>query len=232
MTPSSRRRDRGARGKRATSPAADRPRHHREGDPRSPGERSQRSRLRRPSGASRKRRGRRPRTERQPPRALGPTACRSGCEGDRAGGRALAVVLALTIGVFDLTLSPDRYALLLLAPALVIRRGPRYLLDFVPFVALIVVYAECRGLAHLARPDPIASPPRPGALAVRRQRPCERPAGLALGRVRALVRHDTARHLANSSVRAADPSARALDRQGTLLSLRLHLSSCSRSRPR
>jgi membrane-associated phospholipid phosphatase len=63
------------------------------------------------------------------------------------------LILFATIAVFDLTLSPDRYALLLLVPALVLRRGRRYLLDFVPFVTLIVIYAECRGLAHLARPD-------------------------------------------------------------------------------
>jgi membrane-associated phospholipid phosphatase len=48
--------------------------------------------------------------------------------------------------------------LLLLAPALAIRRGRRYLMDFLPLAALIVVYAECRGIAHLLRPDPYFTP--------------------------------------------------------------------------
>lgn len=73
-------------------------------------------------------------------------------------GAVLGLVLAAAIGLFGLTLSPDRYALLLLGPALVLRRGRRYLLDFAPFVALIVVYAECRGLAHVLRPDPYFLP--------------------------------------------------------------------------
>jgi membrane-associated phospholipid phosphatase len=68
------------------------------------------------------------------------------------------LVLVASAGLFGLTLSPDRYALLLLAPALVIRRGRRYLLDFVPFVTLIVLYAECRGLAHILRPNPYFVP--------------------------------------------------------------------------
>lgn len=68
------------------------------------------------------------------------------------------LVLVLAIGVFDLTLSPDRYALLLFIPALAIRRGRRYLLDFLPYVTLIVVYAEVRGLAHVARPDAYFTP--------------------------------------------------------------------------
>jgi membrane-associated phospholipid phosphatase len=68
------------------------------------------------------------------------------------------LILALSIGVLDLSLSPDRYALLLFAPALAIRRGRRFLLDFLPFVTLIVVYAECRGLAHVLRPNPYFTP--------------------------------------------------------------------------
>jgi membrane-associated phospholipid phosphatase len=70
----------------------------------------------------------------------------------------LVLVLALTIGVLRVSLSPDRYALLLLVAALFVHRGRRFLIDFVPFVALIVVYAECRGLAHVARPDPYFTP--------------------------------------------------------------------------
>lgn len=68
------------------------------------------------------------------------------------------LVLALAMGVFGLSLSPDRYAVLLFVPALAIRRGRRFLLDFLPFVTLIVVYAECRGLAHVLRPNPYFTP--------------------------------------------------------------------------
>ena len=70
----------------------------------------------------------------------------------------LAAVLVANVLVFNLTLSPDRYILLLLAPALVIRRGRRFLLDFLPLAALITVYAELRGVAHLLRPDPWFTP--------------------------------------------------------------------------
>ena len=42
---------------------------------------------------------------------------------------------------------------MLLAPALVLGAGRRFALDFVPFVLLIVLYEECRGIAHiLTRP--------------------------------------------------------------------------------
>jgi PAP2 superfamily protein len=54
--------------------------------------------------------------------------------------------------------TPDRMLLVFLAPALVLRRGRRYLLDFVPFALLILLYAECRGLAHLAAPHPFYRP--------------------------------------------------------------------------
>jgi membrane-associated phospholipid phosphatase len=71
---------------------------------------------------------------------------------------ALILTLALSIAVFGLSLTPDRYAVLLFVPALAIRRGRRFLLDFLPFVTLIVVYAECRGLAHVLRPNPYLTP--------------------------------------------------------------------------
>jgi membrane-associated phospholipid phosphatase len=66
---------------------------------------------------------------------------------------ALAFLLVLTVGVLGAGRSPDRYALMLLVPALILRRGRRYFQDFLPFVALIILYAECRGLAHVLRPD-------------------------------------------------------------------------------
>jgi hypothetical protein len=71
---------------------------------------------------------------------------------------ALLVALAGAVYLFGLALTPDRYLLVLLAPALVLRRGKRYLLDFVPFAVLIVLYAECRGIAHILHPDPYYRP--------------------------------------------------------------------------
>lgn len=62
----------------------------------------------------------------------------------------------LGLGLFSLR--PDRYLFVLLAPALVIRRGRRYLLDFVPYALLIVLYAELRGVAHLLNPQPYYLP--------------------------------------------------------------------------
>ncbi len=59
---------------------------------------------------------------------------------------------------FGLSLTPDRYLLVLLAPALVIGRGRRFLLDWVPFVALIVLYEESRGIAHTLNPSPYYQP--------------------------------------------------------------------------
>jgi hypothetical protein len=71
---------------------------------------------------------------------------------------AFAIALGAQILTFGLSLTPDRYLLVLLAPALVIGRGRRFMLDFVPFVLLIVLYEECRGLAHIVRPDPYYTP--------------------------------------------------------------------------
>lgn len=70
----------------------------------------------------------------------------------------LLLVFAAASVLFGLTISPDRYAVLLIVPALAIRRGRRYLLDWAPFVALIVIYAEFRGLAHALRPHPYFDP--------------------------------------------------------------------------
>jgi membrane-associated phospholipid phosphatase len=66
----------------------------------------------------------------------------------------LVAALALAVWLFGLGLTPDRYLLVLLVPALVMRRARRFLLDFVPFAALLVIYAQSRGIAHLLRPDP------------------------------------------------------------------------------
>jgi len=69
------------------------------------------------------------------------------------------VVAATAVTWVDgLDWTPDRVLLVFLAPALVLGRGRRYLLDFVPFALLIMLYAECRGLAHLAAPQPFYRP--------------------------------------------------------------------------
>lgn len=67
---------------------------------------------------------------------------------------ALLIALAVAVWLFGLGLTPDKYLLVLLVPALVIRRARRYVFDFAPFGALLVIYAQSRGIAHLLRPDP------------------------------------------------------------------------------
>lgn len=76
-----------------------------------------------------------------------------------AGAAAAFVVAAVAVTWVDgLDWTPDRVLLVFLAPAFVLGRGRRYLLDFVPFALLIMLYAECRGLAHLASPHPFYRP--------------------------------------------------------------------------
>jgi membrane-associated phospholipid phosphatase len=71
---------------------------------------------------------------------------------------AYAAALALCLAVPALEPTPRRYLLVLLAPALVLRSARRYLFDFIPFAFLIVIYAQCRALAHVLRPDPYYLP--------------------------------------------------------------------------
>jgi hypothetical protein len=71
---------------------------------------------------------------------------------------AYALALLAQLLTFGLSLTPDRYVLVLLAPALVLGCGRRFMLDFVPFVALVVLYEECRGLAHTFHPSPYYLP--------------------------------------------------------------------------
>lgn len=70
----------------------------------------------------------------------------------------LGCSLGAAVGVFGLALTTDRYLVALLLPALVMRRGKLYLRDFGLFAALIVLYSELRGVAHLIRPEPFYSP--------------------------------------------------------------------------
>jgi hypothetical protein len=78
----------------------------------------------------------------------------------RAAGAALAFTAAASVVTWadGLDWTPDRVLLVFLAPSVVLGRTRRYLLDFVPFALLILLYAECRGLAHLVAPHPFYRP--------------------------------------------------------------------------
>jgi hypothetical protein len=62
------------------------------------------------------------------------------------------------IYVKGLYLSEDRYFLILLVPALALGVGRRYVIDFLPFIALMLAYEELRGVAHLISPHPYYLP--------------------------------------------------------------------------
>ncbi|MDX6565878.1 MAG: hypothetical protein QOE10_1540 [Gaiellales bacterium] len=62
------------------------------------------------------------------------------------------------IWVKGLYLSEDRYFLVLLVPAVLLGVARRYVLDFLPFIALMLGYEELRGLAHVLRPHPYYAP--------------------------------------------------------------------------
>jgi hypothetical protein len=62
------------------------------------------------------------------------------------------------MAIFGLSLTPDRYLLVLLVPALALRSARRYLWDFVPFAFLILLYSALRGVAHMIRPHPYYLP--------------------------------------------------------------------------
>ncbi len=61
---------------------------------------------------------------------------------------AYAAALAGMVLVKGLFISGDRYFLILLVPALALGLGRAYARDFLPFVVLILLYEEVRGLAH------------------------------------------------------------------------------------
>jgi hypothetical protein len=86
-----------------------------------------------------------------------------------AWGAGLASVVALLVGGYavglggmiatrGLYLTPDRYFLILLVPALALRLARRYVIDFLPFIALIILYEVTRGVAHILRPHPYFAP--------------------------------------------------------------------------
>lgn len=70
----------------------------------------------------------------------------------RRRGLVLAVAYLAALGgmvlVKGVFISGDRYFLILLVPALVLGLGRPYIRDFLPFVVLILLYEQVRGLAH------------------------------------------------------------------------------------
>jgi hypothetical protein len=73
-----------------------------------------------------------------------------------AGG--YAVGLGGMVATRGLYLTPDRYFLILLVPALALGVARRYVLDFLPFIALIILYEVTRGVAHILHPHPYYAP--------------------------------------------------------------------------
>ncbi|MGI9116398.1 MAG: phosphatase PAP2 family protein [Gaiellales bacterium] len=78
--------------------------------------------------------------------------------------RIVALLLAYVAGLAAMILlqgvylSPDRYFLILLVPAVVLGVGKGYVRDFLPLIVAILLYEELRGLAHLVNPDPYFLP--------------------------------------------------------------------------
>ncbi|CAA9527249.1 MAG: hypothetical protein AVDCRST_MAG79-617 [uncultured Thermoleophilia bacterium] len=78
--------------------------------------------------------------------------------------RALVLLLGYALGLGGmiaargLFISADRYFLILLVPAALLGLAVPYVRDFLPFVALIILYEELRGVAHLLNPEPYYAP--------------------------------------------------------------------------
>lgn len=77
----------------------------------------------------------------------------------RAALAALAFLAAAwVLGLGTLLPSSNRWFIVLLAPALVYRRGLSYVRDFVPFALAVLLYEWLRTLAHRINPDPFYRP--------------------------------------------------------------------------
>ncbi len=81
-----------------------------------------------------------------------------GLRREHAAAAVFAVALAIEIALFGLPLTPERFLLIPLAAALVLRRGRAYVRDFLPFFLLLLLYEELRGIAHLLNPHPYYRP--------------------------------------------------------------------------
>ena len=87
-------------------------------------------------------------------------ACKpSTCLHRRAALAAAAFLAAAwLLGLGTLLPSSNRWFLVLLAPALVYRRGLLYVRDFAPFALAVLAYEWARTLAHRINPDPFYRP--------------------------------------------------------------------------
>jgi PAP2 superfamily len=78
--------------------------------------------------------------------------------------RVAALVLGYLAGLIGMILvkgvflSADRYFLILLVPAIALGVGRDYVRDFLPLIALVLLYEEARGLAHSLHPHPFYEP--------------------------------------------------------------------------
>ncbi len=78
--------------------------------------------------------------------------------------RALVLLVGYAAGLGGmiaargLFISADRYFLILLVPAVLLGLAVPYVRDFLPFVALIILYEQLRGVAHVLNPDPYYAP--------------------------------------------------------------------------
>jgi hypothetical protein len=78
--------------------------------------------------------------------------------------RAAALVIGYLVGlggmilVKGVFLSADRYFLILLVPAIALGVARAYVRDFLPFIALVLLYEEARGVAHSLHPHPFYEP--------------------------------------------------------------------------
>jgi hypothetical protein len=66
--------------------------------------------------------------------------------------------LGLMILVKGVFLSADRYFLILLVPAVALGVARGFVRDFLPFIALVLLYEEARGVAHSLHPRPFYEP--------------------------------------------------------------------------
>lgn len=71
---------------------------------------------------------------------------------------AFAAAVAVEIALFGLPLTPERFLVVPLLAALVLGRARPYVRDFLPFLLLILLYEELRGVAHLLHPHPYYRP--------------------------------------------------------------------------
>lgn len=73
-------------------------------------------------------------------------------------GIVFAGAVAIEILLFGLPLTPERFLVAPLLAALVLGRARAYVRDFLPFLLLILLYEELRGVAHLLQPHPYYRP--------------------------------------------------------------------------